>query len=79
MKIVQNSSENESNHHTDEQMISKIDQQKYLVHRTSPKQKTQISQKKKNRKIRKKSYHRIEKKNLNIENHHDLEVSHGKL
>ena len=52
MKIVQKSSENESNQHTDEQMNSKIDQQKYLVHRTSPKQKTETSQKeRKNRKM----------------------------
>ena len=44
-KIIQNNSENESNQHTDEQMNSKTDNQKELVHRTSPKQKTQTSQK----------------------------------
>ena len=56
LKNVQNNSENESNQHTDEQMNSKIDQQKQLVHRTSPypKQKTQTSQKeRKNRKMTK--------------------------
>ena len=79
LKIVQNNSENESNQHTNEQMNSKTDQQKELVHQTSPKQKTQTSQKeRKNRKMTKKSYHRIKMRNLHIENHHDLEVSQEK-
>ena len=41
------------NHHTDEQMSSKTDQQKEFDQQTSPKQKTQTSQKK-NRKLTKK-------------------------
>ena len=52
LKIVQNISETELNHHTDEQTTSKTDQQKEIVHQTSPKQKTQKSQKeRKNRKM----------------------------
>ena len=47
LKIVQNNSETELNKHADEQMISKIDQQAELVHRTSPTKKTQTSQKEK--------------------------------
>ena len=52
LKIVQNNSETELNKHANEKMNSKIDQQTDLVHQTSPRQKTQTSQKeRKNRKI----------------------------
>ena len=46
-KIVQNNSKNESNQHTDEQMNSKTEKQKELLHRTSPKKNTNISKRKK--------------------------------
>ena len=44
-KNCSNNSGTELNQHTDEQRSSKTDQQKELVHQTSPKQKTQTSQK----------------------------------
>ena len=47
LKIVQNNSENELNRHTKKHTNWKIDQQKELVQRTSPKQKTQTSKKRK--------------------------------
>ena len=46
LKIVQNYSETEENQNTDEHMNSKSNQQKELVHQTSPKPNTKTSQKK---------------------------------
>ena len=52
LKIVQNNSETKLNHHSDEQISSKLDQQKETVYQTSLKQKTRISQEeRKNRKM----------------------------
>ena len=80
MQIVQNNSGIERNQNSDEHTNSKLNQKKDFVHQTSPKLKTKTSQKeRKNRKMTKKIYHRIKKRNLNIENHHDLEVSHEKI
>ena len=80
LKIVQNNSGTELNHHKDEKMSSKTDQQKELAHQTSPKQKRQTSQKeRKSRKMTEKILPQEQKKNLNIENHHDLEANHEKI
>ena len=61
-------------------MNSKPTKQKELVHQTSPKLETKTSQKEeKIGKWKKKFYHRMKKRNLNIQNHHELEVSHKKI
>ena len=82
MKIVQNNSETELNHHTDKQTSSKLDQQK-IVNQTSLEQKTQISQKeRRNRKLTEKTLPQgttRSKRKQNIENHHDLEVNQEKI
>ena len=57
-------------------MNSKPTQQKELAHQKSSKPETKMSQKE--RKIRKMT-EKIKKRNLNIENHHDLEASHKKI
>ena len=59
-------------------MNSKLDQQKELVHQTSPKPKTQTSQKgRKNRKMTEKVLPQ-DQKEKSEQRDHDLEVSHEK-
>ena len=80
LKIVQNNSETELNHHTDEQTSSKLDKQKKMLTKHLLNQKHKyLKKKEKKRKITENFYHKIRTKNLNIENHHDSEVNQEKI
>ena len=73
LKNVQNNSETKLNHHTDEQTSSKRDQQ------TKSSTKHPLNKKHEYLKKEEKFYHKNQKRNLNIENHHELEVNHEKI
>ena len=61
-------------------MNSKLTQRKELVHQASLKPETKTTEReRRNRNMKEKFFHRIKKRNLNIKNHHDLEVSHENI